>query len=390
MNKSLQTIFIAFFKLGCICFGGPIAHLGIFYQEFVKKRQWIDEQSFLDLVALCQSLPGPASSQVAIAIGIKEKGLSGGIIAIIGFLLPSITILMLAAYGMSFLAFKADVAWLQGLKLAVVAIVAQAALSMGKRFCFDGRRIIIAGTVTVIGLFSSSFMSQISAIAIGAIAGKLFLPALQNQKATMAYFSHKIVSNRVAKASWFLFFTILVAVPTINILLQNQTLTIFDSFYQTGSLVFGGGHVILPLLQSRVVLTGWVNSDTFLAGYGLTQALPGPLFSFAAYLGTVIGGISTGFLCIFAIYLPSFLILLGVLPIWERWRQEATFQTILAGISAAVVGLLVAALYDPVCTSTIHSIRDVIFAGSAFILLEFFKWPQWLIVMACLLAAVVF
>jgi len=382
-------IFFVFLKLGLICFGGPIAHLGFFHHEFVEKRRWIDEKTYMDLVSLCQTLPGPASSQVAISIGIKEHGLLGGIAAIVGFILPSVIIMILAAYGLYLFGHQLNAPWLHGLKIAVVAVIAQAILNMGKRFCTDVIRIIITVIATAIAVYFTNFIGQISVIIMGAVIGTLFLN-IPHTKVTPVHFLQNIISFRSAIICWGLFFIILISVPIINSVLDNRLISLFNIFYRTGSVVFGGGHVVLPLLQSQIVTPGWIDNNIFLAGYGLTQAVPGPLFSFAGFLGTAIKPNSIGWLiglfCTFAIYLPSFLILIGVLPLWEKYRHHSIFQTILAGISAAVVGLLIAAFYNPVWTTTILSFYDFVISFTAFLLLQFMRWPQWLIVFLCVLA----
>lgn len=379
-THSIFEISSIFLKLGLICFGGPIAHLGFFHHEFVEKRRWVDEKTYMDLVSLCQTLPGPASSQVAISIGIKEQGLLGGIVAITGFILPSITIMILAAYGLNLFAHQLNAPWLHGLKIAVVAVIAQAILNMGKRFCRDVPRITITIIATAIAIYFTNFIGQIGVIVMGAIFGKLFL-RLPRTQGNPVHISQKILSLRSALVSWALFFFILIFMPIVNILLNNPLISLFNVFYRTGAIVFGGGHVVLPLLQSQIVAPGWLNNNIFLAGYGIAQAVPGPLFSFAGFLGTVINPNSTswlrGLFCTIAIYLPSFLILLGILPLWEKYRHHLIFQTVLAGISAAVGGLLVAAFYNPVWTTTILSISDIIIAFIAFMLLEFLHWPQW-------------
>lgn len=388
-NSSIFTVFSVFFKLGLICFGGPIAHLGFFHREFVEKRRWIDEKTYIDLVALCQTLPGPASSQVAISIGIKEQGLIGGIAAILGFILPSVTIMILAAYGLNLFVHQLNAPWLHGLKIAVVAVIAQAILNMGKRFCTDIFRIIITVIGAVIALHFTNFIGQIGVIVMGAILGKLFLRIPFTQQSPI-HISQKTLSFRSAVISWFLFFAILIALPIINSFFDNHLISLFNIFFRTGAAVFGGGHVVLPLLQSQIVTPGWLDNNIFLAGYGITQTVPGPLFSFAGFIGAAIDANSLawlrGLFCTFAIYLPSFFILLGILPLWEKYRHHLMFQTILAGISSAVVGLLVAAFYDPVWTTTILTLSDFAIAFIAFVLLEFLAWPQWLIVFLCVLA----
>jgi chromate transporter len=307
MNLSLKKIFFIFLRLGCLCFGGPIAHLSFFHHEFVERRKWVDEKTYMGLVALCQSLPGPASSQVATALGMKKGGFLGGIIALAGFLLPATLALIFAAYGIDALANNIDLHWLDGLKLAVVAIVAQAILSMSRKFCNDKKRFLILILSTLITLFFSGIGGQLAVIAIGAVIGKLLLSERKNQKADNLSFIK--ISTRIMFLAWALLLTGFFLLPLIEKFSPHTFLQFFDIFFRTGALVFGGGHVILPLLQAQIVTPHFVNNDIFLVGYGLTQALPGPLFSFAAFLGTIIGGWSIGLICLIAVYLPSILIL---------------------------------------------------------------------------------
>lgn len=392
MKLSLSTIFYIFLKLGFVAFGGPVAHLSFFYRDLVVRWQLIDEKTYIDLVALCQSLPGPTSSQVAISIGMKQQRLSGGIVAILGFLLPSVIIMILAGYALSFFAIQSQSLWLHGFKIAVTAVIAQAILQMGQRFLTSIIQILIAVAAASIATIFVDFVGQISAILMGGIVGKLLIHQPPNSvMLATANSDTEIIGTRTAITAWIIFFVILFGLPFINAGLNNHALSLFNSFYRTGALVFGGGHVILPLLQSQVVMNGWVDNNTFLTGYGIAQAVPGPLFSFAAFLGTVTKGVPHGWLggifCLFAIYLPSILLLVGVMPIWEKGRQHGAFQSILAGVSAAVVGLLIGAFYNPIWATTIQSSTDFIIAIIAFFLLQLWRWPQWLIVLLCLLSA---
>lgn len=388
-THSISEIFLIFLKLGCICFGGPIASIGFFHREWVKKRHCLDEKTYMDLVSLCQALPGPVSSQVAISIGIKEQGLWGGVVAMLGFILPSLILMILGAYGLNLLTQQLNSLWLHGLKIAVVAVIAQAILSMGKRFCRGLVHMMIAIIGTLIAFYFKNFMGQVSVILMGAVLGKLFLDIPTHEEKAIPI-SKKNLSIRSAIISWMLFFIILISMPILNTVLKNPLISLFNIFYQTGAVVFGGGHVILPLLQSQIVAPGWLDKNIFLAGYGITQAVPGPLFSFVAFLGTAIHLNSMawlrGLFCTFAVYLPSFLILLGVLPLWEKYRHHSMLQTLLAGMSAAVVGLLMAAFYDPVWTNSILSLSDFMIALIAFALLEFLSGSQWLVVILCILA----
>ncbi|OGT60922.1 MAG: hypothetical protein A3E85_03170 [Gammaproteobacteria bacterium RIFCSPHIGHO2_12_FULL_45_12] len=389
MNTSLLNIFLTFLKLGCISFGGPVSHLSFFYRDLVVHRQLIDEKTYVDLVALCQSLPGPASSQVAISIGMKQQGLAGGIAAILGFILPSIGIMIFAGYAINFFTAQAQSLWLHGFKVAVAAVIAQAIVQMSQRFLIGIIHILIAVTAAIIATIFVSFAGQIGAILIGVVVGKLLIQQSHASELPITNPDKGIISTRTAIIAWILFFVLLFGLPFINAGLNNHSLSLFNSFYRTGALVFGGGHVILPLLESQVVMSGWVDNNTFLTGYGIAQAVPGPLFSFAGFLGTVTKGVPHGWpgglFCVFAIYLPSILILVGIMPIWEKWRQHQAFQSILAGVSAAVVGLLIAAFYDPIWVATIQSSTDLIIAMTAFLFLQHLRWPQWLIVLLCVL-----
>lgn len=383
-TPSLRTLFLIFLKLGCICFGGPLAALGYFHREFVERRKWLDEKAYMDLVVLCQSLPGPVSSQVAIAIGFKVQGMWGGVIALLGFILPSTLVLTLAGLGVHFFSEKTEL--LHGLKIAVAVVVAQALLIMRKRFCPDSLRMAIGVVSAIIAFSLSGFAGQVTALAIGALTGVLFLQSTPLQDAP----SFKItISKRTAYIACMLFFSVLGVGPIISIFYPNHLLDLFNTFYQTGALVFGGGHVVLALLQTKVVETGWVDPIHFLSGYGLVQAMPGPLFCFAAYLGAVMIQSPNGWVgalfCTFSIFLPSFLIMTAILPWWEEWRHHYRVQTILSGLCAAMWGLLFAIFIDPVLTSSITSIYDFAIALAAFILLEHYRMAQWLIVLLCAL-----
>lgn len=382
----------AFFKLGCTAFGGPIAHLGFFRQEFVEKRRWIDDAGYADLVALCQFLPGPASSQVALALGWKRAGYPGALCASLGFTLPSAALMLAFAYGVQQLNGFSQSGWVQGLKIAAVAVVAQALWQMARRLCPDAPRAIIACVAAVVLLLAPTAWMQLAVIGGGALAG-MFLKQkfLSVAKPVFA----PTVHQRFAGLNWLIaFFALLLFLPLAVRIWPLQWLQIVDGFYRTGALVFGGGHVILPLLEQATVGRGWLDHDTFLAGYGAAQALPGPLFTFAAYLGATISigphGIIGGLLALFAIFLPSVLLIFGVLPHWERLRQMPLAQALLAGTNAAVVGLLGAAFYSPICTSAITDPKRLIIAIVAFSGLMFGKLPPWLIVLACAMAGKLF
>ncbi len=378
---SVLEVFKAFLVLGLTSFGGPVAHIGYFRDAFVSRRKWLDEAAYADLVALSQFTPGPASSKVGIAIGLARAGLPGAFAAWVGFTLPSALALMLFAYGVD--AFGGDLngGWLQGLKIVAVAVVAQAVWGMAKNLCPDAPRFTVAVFASVIATTWPSSLGQVTAIALGALAGWLLLKG----KADNAYVDLDLPFGRTAGAvCLFLFLALLIGLPVAAAFYPSDALAVFDSFYRSGSLVFGGGHVVLPLLQSEVVPPGWVTNDRFLAGYGAAQAVPGPLFTFAAYLGTIMTPGPNGWLgatlCLVAIFLPGFLLMVGVMPYWNGLRRVAVVRSALAGVNAAVVGLLLAALYHPVWTSAIRAPADFALGLVAFALLVFWKLPPWLVV----------
>lgn len=373
-------------RLGLTSFGGPVAHLGYFHEEYVRRRQWVDEQRYADLVALCQFLPGPASSQVGIAVGIARAGLPGAVAAWIGFTLPSAIALVLFAYGLA-RAGVTDAGWLHGLKLAAVAVVATAVWGMGRSLAPDRARATIAVAAAIAALAAPTAPVQVAIIVAAGVVGWRLLPADGSRLVPHARVG---IPRGLGVASLAIFFALLVALPLARQWSTSNALAVFDSFFRTGSLVFGGGHVVLPLLQAEVVPPGWVTDQEFLAGYGAAQAVPGPLFTFAAYLGTVIrpgpSGVAGATLALAAIFLPSFLLVIGVLPYWDDVRGRAGFQAALRGINAAVVGILLAALYHPVWTSAVTTRADLIIALAAFALLMFWKVPPWLVVVLCALA----
>ena len=373
-------VFTAFLKLGLTSFGGPIAHLGYFRNEFVERRKWLDEQTYADLVALCQFLPGPASSQVGISIGLLRAGYSGALAAWTAFALPSTTVLVLFAYGLAAAGDALGSGWLHGLKVAAVAVVAQAILGMARTLTPDRERATLAVLAAVIALSVPSALGQIGAIVVGAIAGIALLRAEPPPEGVPLKLSPGRTSGILALT---IFAALLVALPILGAATGNQNVRLFDTFYRVGSLVFGGGHVVLPLLQAEIVPSGWVGNDAFLAGYGAAQAVPGPLFTFAAYLGAVIGGWKIAVLCLVAIFLPSFLLVVGILPFWETLRRRAKTQAALRGVNAAVVGLLQAAFYNPVWISAISSKSDFGLAAFAFLLLLMWQTPPWLVVLLC-------
>ncbi len=368
-------------RLGLTSFGGPIAHLGYFHQEYVVRRKWVDEQSYADLVALCQFLPGPASSQVGIAIGIARAGLPGALAAWLGFTLPSALALIAFAFGVGALGGSAATGWLHGLKVVAVAVVAQAVWSMARTLCPDRKRVTLAILATIVTLAWPSAAGQVLSIAVACLIGWRFFPGSDVTPTSHMRFP---IGKRLGLAAWVVFFVLLVALPLLRQVAASHGLEIFDSFFRVGSLVFGGGHVVLPLLQAEVVGPGWVTNEQFVAGYGAAQAVPGPLFTFSAYLGAVMNsepnGWSGAFLALVAIFFPSFLLIVGALPFWDLLRSKSSFQSALSGINAAVVGLLLAALYRPVWTSAIHAPADFGLGLVAFGLLVFWKFPPWLVV----------
>jgi chromate transporter len=379
-GSSLEVLAV-FFRLGLTSFGGPVAHLGYFREEFVRRRRWLDDKSYADLVALCQFLPGPASSQVGIAVGLLRGGYAGALAAWIGFTLPSAVAMVLFGYGIDALGDAAGAGWLHGLKVAAVAVVAQAVLGMARTLAPDRARATLAVAAAIIALGAPSSWGQIGAIALGGIVGALLLRGGADVAPAVLPLS---VSRALGALLLALFFALLIGLPLLAAAIPSQALKDFDAFYRAGSLVFGGGHVVLPLLQASVVPPGWVGNDAFLAGYGAAQAVPGPLFTFAAYLGTVMEPKPNGWIgasiCLVAIFLPSFLLVIGALPFWEELRRRPLAQAALRGVNAAVVGLLLAALYQPVWTVGITSTADFALAVAAFLLLFMWQTPPWLVV----------
>ena len=368
-------------RLGVTSFGGPIAHICYFREEYVGRRGWLNEEIFGELVALCQLLPGPASSQLGIAVGIRRAGIAGGFVAWLGFTLPSALALILLAYGVHGFNGEAD-DWLHGLKIAAVAVVALALWGMGRTLAPDKPRITIAVLATVVVLVTGGITAQLAVIAGGAVLGLAFLHPLESRPRGA---TGKRTGALVGAVALIAFLVLLLALPVVNRLTDNTLIAVIDSFYRSGSLVFGGGHVVLPLLEAEIVPPGWVTQDAFIAGYGAAQAVPGPLFTFSSYLGTVME-IATprwlgGLLALAAIFVPSFLLVLGVLPFWDLLRGFTRVRQALMGVNAAVVGLLLAALYDPVWTSAIEAPEDFALATGAFALLAFWKWPPWLVVL---------
>lgn len=373
---NLLEVFSVSSKLGLTSFGGPIAHLGYFHNEYIRRRKWMDERSYADLVALCQFLPGPASSQVGIGVGIVRAGLLGGLVAWLGFTLPSILSLIAFAYLLQGYDIG-SAGWIHGLKIVAVAIVAHAILGMGQKLTPDRERVTIAVIAAAITLFWQSAFCQILIIAAAGLVG-LWLYRKKEEEGTPGLPIN--ISRSFAIFCLALFFILLIALPVLRQWGDIEWLAMFDSFYRSGSLVFGGGHVVLPLLEREVVTAGWVGEADFLAGYGAAQAVPGPLFTFASYLGTMAGGLSGAFVATAAIFLPAFLLVAGALPFWNSLRNNPKIKGALVGINAAVVGILLAALYDPLWTTAILEPSDFALALILFIMLVFWKLPPWLIV----------
>ncbi|MCU6790762.1 chromate transporter [Paenibacillus sp. WQ 127069] len=366
------------FQLGLTSFGGPAAHLGYFHEKYVKRKQWIDEGSYADLVALCQFLPGPASSKVGIGIGFMRGGVIGAIMAWIGFTLPSAVVLALFAYwsqGWD----ASSTGWLHGLKLAAVAIVAQAVWGMGKSLAPDRGRATIAILTTAIALLFPSTYTQLIVIIAAGVVGLM----IYKQSSTVMEKPVQAVSpayRRLAIGSLIAFVALLFLLPMLRSLTPNIWVAMIDSFYRTGALVFGGGHVVLPLLEQEIMPTGWLSKEQFLAGYGAAQAVPGPLFTFASYLGFMIHGWVGAVVATIAIFLPAFLLVLGALPFWNKLRKQPQTRGALTAINAAVVGILLAALYDPVWVSTVRTPGDFVMVLALFGALLFWKLPSWCMV----------
>ncbi|WP_103106804.1 chromate transporter [Brevibacillus reuszeri] len=375
--KRLFELFLVSMKLGATSFGGPIAHLGFFHEEYIKRRKWLDEKSYAELVAVCQILPGPASSQVGIGIGILRGGLLGGIAAWLGFTLPSVLVLVLFAMFMQESTI-AQAGWIHGLKIVAVAIVAHAVIEMGKKLAPDKKRATIAVLAATAALLWQTAFSQIMIIVLAGLLGWSFY---RGEQASIVPAIRVPIKRSVAVLCLTLFICLLLALPVLKGVLSLPWLAMFDSFYRAGSLVFGGGHVVLPLLEREVLPAGWLTKEQFLAGYGATQAVPGPLFTFAAFLGAVMNGWAGAAVATIAIFLPAFLLVAGTLPFWGALRQKRGIQAALAGVNAAVVGILLAALYDPIWVSSILTPADFVLAAILFTLLAFWKTPPWVIVL---------
>jgi chromate transporter len=384
---SLEILSV-FFRLGCTSFGGPIAHLGYFRTELVERRAWCSEETYAEIIAVAQSLPGPASSQVAFALGLLRGGWLGGLAAWIGFTAPSAALMIWFAFAEPSLHGKTGMAIVHGLQLAAVAVVAQAVLVMGKRLTPDWQRVLIALVAGVIALYAPASVSTLLAIAVGAGCGLIFLRSSSTPALSLLDLQ---TSRRAGTIAAVTYFGLLIASLLIR-KTGSGVLQVGSAFYQSGALVFGGGHVVLPLLEHAVVSSGWVTQPTFLAGYGFAQALPGPLFTFAAFLGTAIPShgsrIVLGLVALIAIFLPGLLAIGAALSFWSRMRESRSLQRVLPGINASVVGVLAAAFLRPVCSTAIHSMLDVVVAAAALALLTLAKARPWMVVIAAVLVSV--
>jgi len=382
-QHGLLEVAWAFLRLGCVSFGGPIAHLGYLRTEFVDKRKWLDDAQYADLVALCQFLPGPASSQVVFGLGLQRSALAGALTASACFTLPSALLMIGFAYGIAGATDLSHAGWLHGLKLAAVAVVAHAVWGMGKKLCPDRARVTLCLLAAAVLLSVPGAIAQLAVIAAGGLVGyQLYRDSVSVADAPAALSGKH--THALASAALVLFAALLVLLPVLASATGLHALAVFDSFYRSGSLVFGGGHVVLPLLRAEVVPPGWLSDDQFLAGYGMAQALPGPMFAFSAYLGAAMGqgtpSAANGLWCLLAIFLPAWLLIGGALPFWHRLRSQRWAQAALAGANAAVVGVLLAALYNPVFSETVRTPYDAAAAFLAFGLLEHWSAPAWLVV----------
>lgn len=388
VDRSSWQVFLIFLRLGLTSFGGPVAHLDYFRQEFVERRRWLSETAYADLVALCQFLPGPASSQVGLALGLSRAGYAGALAAWAGFTLPSALALIALALGVAqagdALGSGAGAGLLHGLKVVAVAVVAQAVWGMARSLCPDTlrRALMLVAAAALVTWPGSAAQGLVMA---GAAAVGL---AVLRPPADTAHEPLSVPIGRRAGAGWLLLFAaLLVGLPLLAAALPSPALAMTDAFYRAGALVFGGGHVVLPLLQASVVPAGWVSNDVFLAGYGAAQAVPGPLFTFAAFLGASMQGAPTGWagglLALAAIFAPAFLLVWGALPVWESLRARPRVRAALMGVNAAVVGLLLAALWNPVITSGIRGVGDALLAVAALLALMKWKWPPWAVVAGC-------
>ena len=386
---SAFEVFRVFLKLGVSSFGGPIAHIGYFHAECVRRRRWLDEGAYADLVALCQFLPGPASSQVGFSLGLSRAGYPGALAAWSAFTLPSALLLLLFAQGAAALTGTAATGALHGLKLVAVAIVAQAVFGMARTLAVGRERAGIAIAALLIALSLRSSLGQMAAIALGAVLGRVLCKAPVPLAAGPAL--ELPVSRRAGLLALGVYLALLALLPLLAAFSAVPGVPLFNAFYRSGALVFGGGHVVLPLLREAFVPVGWVSDDAFLAGYGAAQAIPGPLFSFAAYLGAIVRstphGLGGAALGLVGIFLPGFLVLLAALPYWQALRQRAGARAMMAGVNAAVVGILAAALYVPLWTTSVKTAADLGVVVAGFALLTVWRVAPLLVVLASALAA---
>lgn len=380
-------VFVTFLKLGLTSFGGPIAHIAYYRKAFIEKKRWLSEEQFAQLLMLCQFLPGPASSQLGFSVGLIRAGWLGGLAAFLAFSLPSAILLFLFAQWLPYLSNTVGSAVIHGLKLVALVVVAQAVWLMARQLTPDWQRRAIALIALIFLLLIEHPLAQIMGVVGGALAG-LFLcrghSSLPAPRFNIAY------GKRIAWSLLAVFFTLLFMLPFLA--LSHDLFAVFDAFYHAGALVFGGGHVVLPLLEQTVVEPGWVSAGEYLAGYGAAQAVPGPVFSLAAYLGALLpgemGGATGAVLAFIAIFLPGFLLIAAMLPLWETISQYPRAASVLAGVNASVVGLLAAALYDPIWVSAVHQISDIIIALSGLMILQWFRLSALMLVLWCLLASI--
>ena len=381
-NITSTEIFLSFFLLGLTSFGGPIAHIGYFRNIFVKQKKWLDEKTYIDFVSLCNFLPGPSSSQVGMSIGYHIKGINGSLLAWLGFTFPSAIILMLFGYTILSLENSISYGVLQGLKAIVVVIVLQAILGMSKTILKDYIGFIIATLTTVILIFFPSSLNQFLCLIF---SGFLGLVIYKNEKQSDTKKTYQLKIKLLSFLALFLFFSLLFFLPFLSDFFNSNILDLASSFFRIGSLVFGGGHVVLPLLQEEFVSSGMIEKDIFLAGYGAAQAIPGPLFTFSSFLGIFFKNEFNVFfislVCLFFIFLPSFLLVIGILPIWQEFKKIDIIIRAFKGINASVIGLLVAAFYNPIILSSLRVIEDLVLIIIAFIVLFYTKIPQWLAVL---------
>ncbi|WP_200965590.1 chromate transporter [Insulibacter thermoxylanivorax] len=375
--KALFEILMVSTKLGLTSFGGPVAHLGYFHDEYIRRRKWMDERSYADLVALCQFLPGPASSQVGIGIGVMRAGVLGGIVSFLGFTLPSVIALMILALFVQGLDLS-DAGWIHGLKIVAAVVVVHAILGMAQKLTPDLKRKAVALLALVVTLLWQTTFTQVGVILLSAVIGFLIFRHQEDESEGRTAFP---ISRGLGIVCIVLFFGLLLLLPLLSEITSSRWITMIDRFYRSGALVFGGGHVVLPLLEREFVPAGWLSEEAFLAGYGAAQAVPGPLFTFAAYLGAVMNGWVGGLIATFAIFLPAFLLILGTLPFWDSLRRNSKVRGALMGVNAAVVGILISAFYQPIWTSSILAPIDFALAAVLFSMLVYWKLPPWMIVL---------